>query len=347
MKRNLSALVAFSAAALLAATPSSAQIDSLDLGGTSQQASSASSTSSVALSASSAPTSVAASSVSSVSSPTSPSSASAPTSAITAASGSDAPATSTIASDSVSSPAYAAGTVTYIPPPLPTSTSSIDVSLLPSTVSAISATPSSNYSLPNATATGTFLSIPTLQSNPYQIVFADTSGLPVYNWNLAANSSSDQAKTALCASQMQFCQTAGCNDTTATLTNFCEIKYMGVACTCSKGVSRLEQYQWPVMLADCQGRNTACRDACIKPGQGIEDQNNCLNVCADNFGSTCGKPGQYAANYAVKSQGDKPSYTVVQGGTAQNGALGGKVDVGTLGVAVIATVASAALIVGL
>ncbi len=52
-------------------------------------------------------------------------------------------------------------------------------------------------------------------------------------------------------SQMQFCQTAGCNATDAKLTNFCETKYMGTACSCSKGASRLEQYQWPVMLADC------------------------------------------------------------------------------------------------
>ncbi|KAJ1032589.1 hypothetical protein NDA16_000612 [Ustilago loliicola] len=272
-------------------------------------------------------------------------SSSLPTDAITAASGSDAPATSTIAADPIVSPAYTAGTVTYIPPPLPTSKSRIDVSALPPSIPPLTATPSSNYTLPNATTTGTFSSIPTLRSQPYQIVFADNSGLPVYKWNLATNSSSDQSKEALCASQMQFCATAGCNETDAKLTNFCETKYMGVACSCSKGVSILQQYQWPVMLADCQGRNTACRDACIKPGQGVADQNKCLDVCSQNFGSTCGKPGQYAANYAVGKKGDKPSYTVVQGGMAQNSALG--MNVGKVSVALVATLVSAMVVVGL
>lgn len=332
MKSNIAAVVALSAAALFAASPAQAQIQSLDLGG---------SGSGQAAPASSAAASVATSLASSA---TFASSVSAPTSAITAASGSDAPATSTIASDPVSSPAYAAGTVTYIPPPLPTSVSHIDVSLLPSSVPAIAATPSSNYTLPNATATGSFSALPTLQSKPYQIVFADTSGLPSYNWNLASNSSSDQAKTALCASQMQFCQTAGCTDTDAKLTNFCETKYMGTACSCSKGASRLEQYQWPVMLADCQGRNTACRDACIKPGQGVADQNNCLANCAQNFGSTCGKPGQYAANYAVRKQGDKPNYVIVQGGTAQNSAMRAMGGATGASVAMVAAIVSAFMI---
>lgn len=341
MRTNVAAVAVLSAAAFFAATPAHAQIASINFsnGGSSasgQQASPASSAvaSSVATSVASAASSVPATSAPS----------SAPTNA--AISGTDTPATSTIASDPVSSPAYAAGTVTYIPPPLPSSTTSINVSILPTSVPAINATASSNYTLPSATATGVFPTLPVLQSNPYQIVFADTQGLPLINWNLAMNSSSEQSKEALCTSQMQFCQTAGCNATDAKLTNFCETKYMGVACSCSKGASRLEQYQWPVMLADCQGRNTACRDACIKPGQSVGDQNKCLGVCEENFGSTCGKPGQYAANYAVGKEGNKPSYTVVQGGTAQNGALG-RAGVARVTVGAVAVVVSAVLVVGL
>ena len=337
MRSHIVAVAALSAAALFAASPAQAQV-SLDLGGGGGGSSSGSQQASPASSP------AAASSATSVVTSAAPASSSAiPTSAITGASGSDAPATSTIASDPVSSPAYAAGTVTYIPPPLPTSVSHIDVSLLPSSVPAIASTASSNFTLPNATATGTFVSMPTLQSKPYQIVFADHSGLPLYNWNLAANSSSEQSKTALCASQMHFCETAGCTDPDAKLTNFCETQYMGVACSCSKGASRLEQYQWPVMLADCQGRNTACRDACIKPGQGIEDQNKCLGICADNFGSTCGLPGQYAANYAVRKEGQKPNYVIVQGGTAQNSARRAMGAVG-VGAAVVAAVVSALMV---
>ncbi|KAJ9477641.1 hypothetical protein PHBOTO_001214 [Pseudozyma hubeiensis] len=328
MRTNIAAILALSTAALFAASPAQAQIASLDLGNGNSAASSAPSSTPAASTAAAATSSAAPSS--------------APTSAITAASGSDAPATSTVASSSISSPAYAAGTVTYIPPPLPSSTASIDVTSLPSSVPAINATASSNYTLPNPTATGTFASIPTLQSNPYQIVFANTDGLPTFNFNLALNNT-EQVNSALCASQMQFCATAGCNTTDAKLTNFCETKYMGVACSCSKGASRLEQYQWPIMLADCQGRNIACRDACIKPGQSVEAQNTCLGVCTQNYGSSCGKPGQYAANYAVSKEGNKPSYTVVQGGTAQNAAI--RAGVGMVGVMAVAAVVSAVIMV--
>lgn len=238
------------------------------------------------------------------------------------ASSAPASASSSVAtSSSATSPAYAAGTVTYKPDPLPSSTAIINVNSLPSSVPPVSSSASSNFTLPHATATGTYLSLPSLVSSPYQVVFADTNGVPSYNWNLAMNSSSDASKTATCASQMQFCKTAGCVDPEAKLNNFCETKYMGVACSCSKGESRLEQYQWPVMLADCQGRSTACKDACIKPNQGVASTNDCVNKCLSQFGDTCGKPGQYAANYAVHKQGDKPTYAIVQGGTAQNAAL--------------------------
>lgn len=100
------------------------------------------------------------------------------------------------------------------------------------------------------------------------------------------------------------------------------------------------------MLADCTGRNGACRDACIKPGQGVADQNNCLAVCAQNYGNTCGKPGQYAANYAVGKKGEKPSYAIVQGGTAQNSAMG-MMGAGRVSVVVVAALVSVVVLVGL
>lgn len=323
MKYAVSALWALSAALLVTDTVSAQSLLSIDLGGSSQAAATT-----TALASSAAPSSTpAASSV-------------APATTMPSSDASS----SVASSSSVSSPAYAAGTVTYKPDPLPSSTAIINVNSLPSSVPPISSSASSNYTLPSATATGTYLSLPSLISSPYQVVFADTNGVPQYNWNLAMNSSSDMSKEATCASQMQFCKTAGCADPEAKLTNFCETKYMGVACSCSKGESRLQQYQWPVMLADCQGRNTACKDACIKPDQGVASTNDCVNKCLDQFGQTCGKPGQYAANYAVRKQGDKPTYSIVQGGTAGNAAFRSTAAAG-----VIAITASAAtlLLLGL
>ncbi|PWZ03077.1 hypothetical protein BCV70DRAFT_197311 [Testicularia cyperi] len=340
MKHASAALWAASVA-LLAATSSSpvaaqSSLISINLGGSSSQPAASVASSAAAAAATSATAAAAAASAAS--------SSSINTIAVTTPTGSDAVAPTQATTSAIVSPAYAAGTVTYIPDPLPSSTSIIDVTSLPSTVPAIDAKPSSNFTLPSATATGTFLALPSLTSNPYQVVFADTSGLPHYDWNLALNSSSSESKTALCASQMRFCQTAGCDTSDAELTNFCETKYMGVGCYCNKGASRLEQYQWPVMLADCQGRFTSCKDACIKPNQGIADQNSCIQTCQDNYGSTCGKPGQYAANYAVRKSGQKPTYSIVQGGTAQNSALASRANAGQLALATLATSALVALV---
>ena len=221
------------------------------------------------------------------------------------------------------SPAVAQGTLTYVPPPKPSSTTTIDVSSLPASVAAFNATVSSNFTLPSATATATWAALPSnMVSNPYQMVLADTSGLPEYEWTLAAPSVPIKNKEAVCAQQIDFCAKAGCVEPDAKLTNFCETEHMGTACSCSKGASRLQQYHWPVMLADCRGRNTACHDACTKPNQGTAGTNDCKNACDRNFGNNCGTPGQYAANYAVSKKGQKPDYAVIQGGDAGNSATG-------------------------
>ncbi|EPQ30281.1 uncharacterized protein PFL1_02397 [Pseudozyma flocculosa PF-1] len=219
------------------------------------------------------------------------------------------------------SPAVAQGTLTYSQPPLPSSTTTIDVSALPTSLPPYGHTVSSNFTLPSATATATFATLPQLASNPYQMVFADTSGLPDYQWNLALASVPSLTKEAICRQQVDFCAKAGCvQDGAKVKDNFCETKYMGAACRCDKGDSRLQQYNWPVMLADCRGRNTACKDACQKPNLGTADKNKCTQACDANYGSNCGAPGQYAANYAVAKKGQKPSYAIIQGGNAQNDA---------------------------
>ncbi|KAN0060620.1 hypothetical protein ACQY0O_007278 [Thecaphora frezii] len=236
------------------------------------------------------------------------------------------PLNSTSAADPL--PAVAQGNATYHAPPPASSTTTIDVSALPNSLPASNRTVSSNFTLPSATATATFPSLPTLNSLPYQFVVTDPSGLPRFTYNLT--SLEQRTKEALCAQQIDFCAKAGCEQEDdgkkkggeVKLINFCETKYMGVACRCSRGAARLQQYSWPVMLADCRGRNTACIDACQKPNAATADKNQCFQACRDNFETNCGRPGQMAADYSVRKEGQKPSYKVIQGGDAQNAAWG-------------------------
>ncbi|PWN47504.1 hypothetical protein IE53DRAFT_390360 [Violaceomyces palustris] len=267
-----------------------------------------------------------------------PSSSAAPSSTI-----SNSPATSPLPSDSVgpatvsTSPLPSPGSVsiqstnsvtnapitqsvTHLAPKPLTSSTSYDVMAIPSNLPNVTRTASSNFTLPSPVAVATFTSLPKIDSSPYQVVLANQNGLPTFEWNLAAESVSQSQKQQICDSQVSFCATSGCSDPKAKLTNFCETEYMGTACYCSSGSSRLSQYNWPVMLADCRGRNIACKDACLKPNSGTVDKNKCTQACDANFGNNCGNPGQYAANYAVRKEGQKPNYEIIQGGTAANSA---------------------------
>lgn len=57
------------------------------------------------------------------------------------------------------------------------------------------------------------------------------------------------------------------------------------------------------------------------PGGTTAERTACREACNKNFGGTCGFPNQYSANYAVKKEGDKPKFAMIQGGTAGDGAL--------------------------
>ena len=182
-------------------------------------------------------------------------------------------------------------------------------------------TASSNFTLPSATATATWPANFVIQgSNPYSMQSVETTDLPTFYWSLQNESTT--SRELICAQQTKFCDTAGCAEEGAMVNvNFCNTETMGTRCTCDKGSSNLQQWKWPVQMSDCLTRGSACNNACMQPGGTTAERQACKTACNSAFSDTCGFPGQYAANYAVDKENQKPGMTMVQGGTAGDGAL--------------------------
>lgn len=213
-----------------------------------------------------------------------------------------------------------------------------NVSALPSTVSDAPRTASSNFTLPKPDATAAWNPALVVQSsNPYVMQVVDTADMPTINWNLLNHT--QQQRQIICDQQTSFCQTAGCKEAGATIKdNFCNVDTMATKCSCTKGDANLQQYNWPVQFADCTGRSTTCTDDCMKPGGTTAERTACRDSCHQNFASTCGLPGQYAANYAVDKESQKPKLGMIQGGTAADSVSRVAVSsalVGTLAVAAV------------
>lgn len=198
---------------------------------------------------------------------------------------------------------------------------------------------SSNFTLPAGATTATWPSGRAVPSSvPYnmQIMNLANLSIPAYEYSLASEGSS--MRQALCDRQTSWCSTAGCAEAGATVTeNFCETDTLASRCTCSKGKSNLNQYNWPVQMADCQNRASACTQACWAQGVSSNHQQ-CISNCNSILRNSCSTPGQISANYAVSKRGQSPPLGLMQGGDA-SGALktlqGRQVGV-VLGFAVVA-----------
>lgn len=182
------------------------------------------------------------------------------------------------------------------------------------------ATASSNFTLPSGAATASWPDGLVLPSSvPYSIPHMDLDalGLPssLKNYHLANETLA--TRQTICDRQTKWCDTAGCAEADASINeNFCDRDTMATRCTCSKGASLLPQYAWPVQVADCQNRASACSQACWDRSLSTSERNSCISNCSNNLRSTCSTPGQVSANYAVSKRGDKPSYALIQGGSA-------------------------------
>lgn len=214
-----------------------------------------------------------------------------------------------------------------------------NVSSVASSASTAVTTASSNFTLPSATATATIPAGFVVQSSvPYAMQALDVVNLPTIYFDLL--NETEASRTIICNQQTQFCATAGCADVGAKVNeNFCNPDTMGVRCSCDKGSSNLKQWQWPVQMSDCLLRGSACNTACMIPGGSTEQRTACKAACSSQFSSTCGFPGQYSANYAVSKKSEKPGLTMVQGGSAGDGALSLKAVTGVMSIVVACFIA--------
>lgn len=206
------------------------------------------------------------------------------------------------------------------------------VSSIPASIPSDTRTASSNFTLPVPAATATLPANFVMQSStPFIFTDVDTDNLPTINYSLLNETQAQ--REIICAQQTKFCSTAGCADEDAKIKdNVCNVDTMGVMCTCTKGSSNLQQWKWPVQFQDCLRRGTTCANACALPGGTTQSRNDCKTACQASFGGTCGFPNQYAANYAVSKANQKPSFSMIQGGSAGNGAT----SVGVASASVIA-----------
>ncbi|PWN33759.1 uncharacterized protein FA14DRAFT_161448 [Meira miltonrushii] len=203
-----------------------------------------------------------------------------------------------------------------------------------------SLTASSNFTLPNPTASATFPPGFVMQSSvPFVYTDVDTANLPKINYSLLNETVAQ--RQIICSQQTKFCSTAGCADADAKIKeNFCDVDTMAIMCTCTKGSTNLKQWNWPAQFQDCLRRGNTCTNACQLPGGTTQARNDCKDACTKSFGGTCGFANQYSANYAVSKPGQKPNLQMVQGGTAGNGAMSMNVASG----AVLSVAAIAALV---
>ena len=186
----------------------------------------------------------------------------------------------------------------------------------PSSIASPNVTVKSNVSDPGpAAATAVWnRPLPALISQNYRGSPISEEQLPKFYFNIANSSLPNTDFSSLCDQQRKFCATAGCEDDDDQISNnLCDEKNgMAVMCTCKKSRSRLAQFEWPVQLNDCLMRTQQCQDTCNNGREtSFVQRSQCTQACADHIGSSCGKPVQYGANYAVTTPGQRPNYQLV------------------------------------
>ncbi|KAE8216032.1 hypothetical protein CF319_g3185 [Tilletia indica] len=169
-----------------------------------------------------------------------------------------------------------------------------------------------------------------------------SSALPNFSWNLL--NVTDIQRNILCAQQTKFCTSSGCQDNTANITiNFCNNQTLASRCACNTGATVMKQSDWPLELADCQGRGSACKATCFQ-SQYSGNLLACQQACQKTYTDTCATDNQVAADYSVMKQGDKPSYALITGGSA--GSVPGAASVRFLMPSVGSSLAVGSLVLG-
>ncbi|KAL1928698.1 hypothetical protein VTP01DRAFT_2484 [Rhizomucor pusillus] len=126
-------------------------------------------------------------------------------------------------------------------------------------------------------------------------------GLPISSWSILQLD--DQSRASVCNQQQGFCndQCGGGNMTTI---NFCNVTTMAWDCKCQNKVPDCPPYQWPVTVAECKGRESACQAGCTD--ESTKDL--CTNACSHYY--KCNRPGGPPSKLHTENPDQVPVYEV-------------------------------------
>ncbi|KAI8364673.1 uncharacterized protein BYT42DRAFT_165230 [Radiomyces spectabilis] len=120
-------------------------------------------------------------------------------------------------------------------------------------------------------------------------------GLPVRFWSILELDETRRSK--ICNQQIAFC-TEECGGPNSTTSNFCNTTTMAWGCSCQNKVPDCPPYQWPVTVAECNGRDEACQQGC---NYGVT-KDLCIKGCHRYF--KCNQPGS-TPSYLQTSRPDQ------------------------------------------
>ncbi|KAG2174000.1 hypothetical protein INT44_000114, partial [Umbelopsis vinacea] len=131
---------------------------------------------------------------------------------------------------------------------------------------------------------------------------AKPANLPSTTWVITSLDPS--ARDTLCARQVDFCS-SNCVGVTEVLSNFCNASTLAFACTCKHPLSDALKWQWPVAVADCQGKLEECQSKCA--AEPDPSRNSCTYDCISYY--QCGTSNAPPAYLMTNNITDVPAYS--------------------------------------
>ncbi|CAO3613874.1 unnamed protein product [Cunninghamella blakesleeana] len=105
--------------------------------------------------------------------------------------------------------------------------------------------------------------------------------IPLGTWSI--NDLNSTERTLICDQQKSYCIN-DCGSNQLTKLNFCQVDTLNWGCTCQNKLPNSLPFQWPVVIAECNGKEKACEAEC----NGVTDDL-CRQSCSNYY--KCGKPG--------------------------------------------------------
>jgi hypothetical protein len=93
-------------------------------------------------------------------------------------------------------------------------------------------------------------------------------------------------RRTLCESNKAICATH-CGGANKAPMNFCNVTTMGWNCGCSDKTPTLEDHEWPIVYAECQGRRLDCQKKCSDVP--VDKYPACQNECTETYDCDRGK----------------------------------------------------------